>query len=162
MLPFIKVVCGVSVMLLVHIDGQSRMPVACTCVRAHLCFAFAVRMCYISPMRQTFKYKLYRHKRNRKLHWRIEIAGIIYNHCIALHKRYYRWYDTHLSLHRLHKHLTKLKSLPKYASWRLVGSQAIQQIAERIEHSYQRFFDWEFAQYSILRRPENRHHGLSD
>ena len=39
---------------------------------------------------RTYKYKLYRSKKNKVLARRIDIAGIIYNHCIALHRRYYR------------------------------------------------------------------------
>mgnify|MGYP000876625037 CR=1 FL=1 len=38
------------------------------------------------------------------------------------------------------KHLTKLKKLPKYADWNKVGSQAVQDIAQRIDRSYQLFF----------------------
>jgi putative transposase len=38
------------------------------------------------------------------------------------------------------KHLAKLKKLAKYDHWNLVGSQAIQDICERIERSYQLFF----------------------
>jgi len=40
-------------------------------------------------MIRTYKYKLYNTKRLKYLHQRVDIAGIIYNHCIALHKRYY-------------------------------------------------------------------------
>jgi putative transposase len=40
----------------------------------------------------------------------------------------------------LKAHLTKLKRLPKYAWWRQLGSQAIQEIARRIDKGYQRFF----------------------
>lgn len=36
---------------------------------------------------KTFKYKLYRSKKNKNLHQRIDIAGVIYNHLIALHKK---------------------------------------------------------------------------
>ena len=45
-----------------------------------------------------------------------------------------------LSLYTLHAHLAKLKRLPKYAWWRQLGSQAIQEIARRIDKGYQRFF----------------------
>ncbi|MDR1608269.1 MAG: transposase, partial [Deltaproteobacteria bacterium] len=39
---------------------------------------------------RTFKYKLYSSERNRRQLGRlINIAGNIWNHCIALHKRYY-------------------------------------------------------------------------
>ena len=42
--------------------------------------------------RQTFMYKLYRSKRSKRLHRQINVGGAIHNHCIALHKRYYRRY----------------------------------------------------------------------
>ena len=41
----------------------------------------------------TYKYKLYKIERLKKIDEVINIAGIIYNHCIALHKRYYKLYD---------------------------------------------------------------------
>ena len=58
---------------------------------------------------KTYCFKLYKAKRNRKLHKVINIAGIIYNHCIALHKRYYRLLKKSLNIYKLQKHLTKLK-----------------------------------------------------
>nr|WP_250125199.1 hypothetical protein [Chroococcidiopsis sp. CCMEE 29] len=42
---------------------------------------------------KTLKFKLYSHKRNRYLKRSINAAGVIYNHCIALHKRYYRMWN---------------------------------------------------------------------
>ncbi len=36
---------------------------------------------------RTYRFKLYNSKRNRKLHKQINAAGLVYNHCIALHKR---------------------------------------------------------------------------
>ncbi|HLP88104.1 MAG TPA: transposase, partial [Nostocaceae cyanobacterium] len=44
---------------------------------------------------KTLKFKLYEHKRNRYLKRMINIAGVIYNHCIALHRRYYRMWGKH-------------------------------------------------------------------
>ena len=85
-------------------------------------------------------YKLYNAKRNRRLHHQIHIGGVIHNHCIALHRRYYRMYKKHLSLYPLQAHIAKLKKLPKYRWWSHLGSQAIQNIVERIEKGYQRFF----------------------
>lgn len=89
---------------------------------------------------RTYKYKLYQSKKNRHLHNRINIAGIIYNHCVALHRRYYRLTEKHLNQYQLMKHITKLKRLPKYAYWNLVGSQAVQDIVQRIEKAYRLFF----------------------
>lgn len=89
---------------------------------------------------KTYKFKLYKSKRNRRLHQQIHIAGIIYNHCIALHKRYYRIFHKVLATFSLSKHLTKLKKLAKFSYWKSVGSQAIQDISERIGKAYNLFF----------------------
>ncbi len=89
---------------------------------------------------RTYKYKLYLSKRNKHLHHQINIAGLIYNHCIALHRRYYRLIGKHLNQFKLMKHITKLKKRSKYAHWNKVGSQAIQDIIQRIEKAYKLFF----------------------
>ena len=89
---------------------------------------------------RTYKFKLYRSKKNKHLHQQIDIAGIIWNHSIALHKRYYRLTGKGLNMYVLQKHLAKLKKLSKYAYWGKVGSQAIQDIAQRIDKSYKLFF----------------------
>jgi putative transposase len=46
---------------------------------------------------RTYKFKLYRSKKNQRLHRQIDIAGLVYNHCIALHRRYYRLTSKRLS-----------------------------------------------------------------
>ena len=91
---------------------------------------------------RTYKYKLYKTKRLKHLHDIVNISGIIYNHCIALHKRYYKLYGKHLNKFQLQKHLTKLKKRGKYAFWSRVPSQAIQNITERIDNAYKKFFDY--------------------
>lgn len=91
-------------------------------------------------MLKTYKYKLYDSKKNKHLHKLINISGCIYNHCIALHKRYYRLYKKSLNKYQLQKHLTKLKKLDRYNFWNNLGSQAIQNITERIAEGYNKFF----------------------
>ena len=91
-------------------------------------------------MKKTFKFKLYHSKHNKYLHSQIDIAARIYNHCIALHKRYYRLYGKSLHMYRLQKYITKLKQLDKYGYWNQLSSQAIQDITERIQHGYRLFF----------------------
>lgn len=91
---------------------------------------------------RTYKYKLYKTKRLKQVYNTINISGIIYNHCIALHKRYYKLHGKHLNKFQLQKHLTKLKKREKYAFWKQVPSQSIQNITERIENGYQKFFDF--------------------
>lgn len=88
----------------------------------------------------TYKFKLYHNEKNRILTSKIDIAGIIYNHAISLHKRYYRLYGKSLNVYQLQKHITKLKKLPRYAFWNMLGSQAIQDIADRIDKAYKLFF----------------------
>jgi putative transposase len=87
---------------------------------------------------KTLKFKLYQHKRNRHLKRSINAGGVIYNHCIALHRRYYRMWRKHLNCARLQKHIAKLRKRNPF--WQLVGSQAVQDICQRIEKAYQLFF----------------------
>ena len=89
---------------------------------------------------KTYKFKLYKSKRNKKLHRQINIAGSIYNHCIALHRRYYSIFKKSLRAFSLSKHLTKLKRITRYSHWKLVGSQAIQDISERKSRAYALLF----------------------
>jgi len=89
---------------------------------------------------KTYKFNLYRSKKNRHLHRQINISGLIYNHCIALHRRYYRLFGQSLNAYALMKHITKLKRLPKYSHWNMAGSQAIQDIVQRIDKAYKLFF----------------------
>jgi len=89
---------------------------------------------------KTYKFKLYRQKKNKHLHRQIDIAGLIYNHCIALHRRYYKLIGKGLNAYALMAHITKLKKLPKYKHWNLVGSQAIQDVVQRIDKGYKLFF----------------------
>ncbi len=91
-------------------------------------------------MLKTYKFKLYKSKHNKKLHRQINAAGLTYNHCIALHRRYYRLYKKSLKKARLQKHLTKLKRIAKFSYLLEFGSQAVQDVADRIEFGYQKFF----------------------
>lgn len=94
----------------------------------------------IVAMRKTFAYKLYRNKKNRHLARQIEVAAHIWNHFIALHRRYYRLYNKTLSANRLKKHLTRLKKQSRFALWNELGSQAAQDVIERIDRAYKLFF----------------------
>jgi len=89
---------------------------------------------------KTFCVKLYKSKKNWVLYDQITLAGEIYNHCIALHKRYYRLYKKSLNVYALINHITKLKKMLRYKHWRQLGSQAIQDVVERIDKSYKLFF----------------------
>lgn len=89
---------------------------------------------------KTFRYKLYKSEHNAKLHKQINAAGLTYNHCIALHNRYYKLFGKFLNQNKLKKHLTKLKRLPKFSYLSEFGSQAVQDVAERINRAFDLFF----------------------
>lgn len=89
---------------------------------------------------RTYGFKLYRAGRNKKLHRQIDVACNIYNHCIALHRRYYRMFGKSLNVYALQKHLAKLKRTKRFSHWNKLGSQAIQNVTERIDRAYKLFF----------------------
>ena len=95
----------------------------------------------VVEVRKTYKYRLYTSEHNARLHDAINIAGIIWNHITALQRRYYRLFGKHINLHRMQRHIAKLRMrILRFAHWRLVGSQAVQNICERHEAAYERFF----------------------
>ena len=89
----------------------------------------------------TYKYKMYRSKKLRHLDRLIDYHCEVYNYCIALHRRYYKMCHKHLSANKLKVHLTKVRKRPGKEHWRELGSQSIQDVVERIERSYDAFFD---------------------
>lgn len=92
-------------------------------------------------VRRTYKYRLYHNRRNKRLHQRIDIAGLIWNHMVALQRRYYRVTGGYISRAQMQRHLLKLRRQScRFSHWQLVGSQAVQELAERHDKAYQRFF----------------------
>ena len=89
--------------------------------------------------RQAFKYKLYHADRNRRLNRQRIAAGRIWNHCIALHKRYHRRFGKHLSQNRLMARIAYLRNHVR-SDWKVLGSQAVQDVVQRIERGYKLFF----------------------
>ena len=86
---------------------------------------------------KTYKFKLCHQKRTKYLDHQLWIACNVYNHCIALCKRYYRLYKKTLNKYRLQKHLTKLKNnIAKYSFWNEIPAHAIKDITERIHRAY--------------------------
>lgn len=90
---------------------------------------------------KTYKFKLYSAKRNKKLHRQINVAALAWNHCVALTRRYYKRFGKSLPKFKLQKHLTKLKTRTPYAYLTEIGSQALQEVTDRLYKSYERFFE---------------------
>lgn len=89
--------------------------------------------------RRTYKYRLYRSKRDKHLVRQIELAAEVWNHFVALTRRYYSLFGKYPGYFRLKRHLAKLKKRDK-AHWYGLGSQALQNVVGRLDKSYQRFF----------------------
>ena len=79
----------------------------------------------------SYKYKLYLNRRTRHLDAMLREACFVWNHALALQRRYYRMYvnckrmKAHFA-HRIHREL--------------LHSQTVQEILERLDTAYQRFF----------------------
>ena len=90
---------------------------------------------------KTYKFKLYSNHGNRELHKTIDGHAHVWNHCIALQRRYYAIYGKYISKFRLINHISKLKRLPQFAHWNQLPSQAIQDVAARIDKGYKAMFE---------------------
>ena len=88
---------------------------------------------------KTYQYKLYRSKQTRHLNEAIDTAASVWNYCIAFHRHYYRMYGKYVSKYSLMAHITKIKRTI-HPEWKVLGSQAIQNVVERVDRSYQAFF----------------------
>ena len=89
---------------------------------------------------KTYCFKLYNSNCNKKLKRQINAAGLIYNHCIALHRRYYRLWGKFLKKYDLQHHLVKLKKQKKFSYIKEIDAQAVQNIVERIDRAYNLFW----------------------
>ena len=93
------------------------------------------------PIIRTLRFKLMLSKKNRKLHREIEQFCRVYNHFIAVIERYYRLFKKHPSANRLKMLLPKLKRTRRLSWLKELPSQALQDVVERIDRAYKRFFE---------------------
>ena len=90
---------------------------------------------------KTYKFKMYSNHGNGELHKTIDGHAEVWNHCIALQRRYYAIYGKHISKFRLINHISKLKRLSKFAHWNQLPSQSIQDVVARIDKGYKAMFE---------------------
>ena len=81
-----------------------------------------------------YKYKLYRTDKTKYLDKMLREACFVWNHALALQKRYYRLYKKYISCKRMQGHFAK--RINRY----LLHSQTVQEILQRLDESYMRFF----------------------
>ena len=90
---------------------------------------------------KTYKFKMYSNHGNGELHETIDGHADVWNHCVALQRRYYAIYGKYISKFRLINHISKLKRLPKFAHWNQLPSQSIQDVATRLDKGYKAMFE---------------------
>ena len=77
---------------------------------------------------KTFCFKLYHCDHNTILMRQINFAGLLYNHCIALHKRYYKLFG---------KYINANKSFTlKQAGWKLDDKQGMIRLGKKWYHYF--------------------------
>ena len=81
-----------------------------------------------------FKYKLYRNKHNKELSQLLREACFVWNHCLSLQKRYYALFKQYIPSARLQKHFAKRYKM------NTMHSQSVQEVIQRLDAAYQRFF----------------------
>jgi len=82
----------------------------------------------------SYKYKLYKTKRTRHLERMLSEACFVWNHALALQKRYYRMYGKYVSSARMQKHFAR------HIRRTYLHSQSVQEVLQRLDAAYSRFF----------------------
>lgn len=83
-------------------------------------------------------FKAFNNKKLKQIHQKINTSAWIWNYCISLQKRYYSLYGGYINANRLQKHIAKLRN--KNPKWKELNSQSVQEICQRVDESYKRFF----------------------
>lgn len=82
----------------------------------------------------SYKYKLYRTPKTKHLDKMLREACFVWNHALALQKRYYRIYHKYIDANKMQKHFDKRFKR------NLLHCHTRQEILQRLDTSYQRFF----------------------
>lgn len=82
----------------------------------------------------TYEYNIYNSDRNKYLDQMLGEAAFVWNHALALQKRYYSLMGGYVDIFRMKKHFAR------HISRFRLGAQTVQEILERLDASYQRFF----------------------
>lgn len=83
-------------------------------------------------------FKAYKTNRLKHIHRQISTSAWVWNHSVALQKRYYSLYGGYINVNKLQKHIAKLRN--KNPKWKELNSQSVQEICQRVDESYKRFF----------------------
>jgi putative transposase len=102
-------------------------------------------------LRQSFRFKLFACKRLKHLHGTIDVSAQIWNHSVALYRRYYRLFKKTLPKAQLQAHLAKLRN-GRFLHWKAVGSQSVQAIVDRLHLAWAAFFKGDIKRPPTFRK----------
>ena len=84
------------------------------------------------------KYKAYNTKKLDRLDKLVNTSAWIWNHALALQITYYRFYKSYIPVGKMQKHFAKLRR--RNQAWQRLNSQTVQELLQRQDMAYQRFF----------------------
>lgn len=85
-----------------------------------------------------YKYRLYVNKHTKELSQLVTTSTFVWNHIVALYRRYYKLYGQNPSCTQMQKHIAKLAKHNPY--WNKMGSQSLQELCQRVDITYKMFF----------------------
>lgn len=84
------------------------------------------------------KYKAYNTKKLDRLDRMVNTSAWVWNHALVLQLRYYKLYNSYIHVGKMQKHFAKLRK--KNRAWQTLNSQTVQELLQRQDMAYQRFF----------------------
>lgn len=82
----------------------------------------------------SYKYKLYVTKNTKHIDNMLREACFVWNHALALQKEFYKRYGKYIAVARMQKHFAKR------IKRRYLHSQSVQEVLQRLDNAYKRFF----------------------
>lgn len=82
----------------------------------------------------SYKYNIYHSKKTKYLDKILRECCFVWNHALSLQRRYYKLFGKYISIGKMKKHFAKR------IKRNLLHSQTTQEILERLDESYNRFF----------------------
>lgn len=82
----------------------------------------------------SYKYNIYRSNKTKYLDKMLRECCFVWNHALALQRRYYKLFGKYISVGKIQKHFAKR------IKRNLLHSQTVQEILQRLDSSYNRFF----------------------
>ena len=83
----------------------------------------------------SYKYNIYHSKKTKHLDKMLRECCFVWNHALALQRRYYRLFGKYIPVGKMQKHFSKR------IKRNLLHSQTVQEILHRLDSSYNRFFN---------------------